>query len=1186
MQIFKEPLLSLDWYNKTSQILQQTSNHQSVRLTGMGDIEKAHIISTLAADFDAAIIIVENDIKAREMVDNYSFFDKNITFFPAKDLIFYQADINGKQMSIDRMKAISQIISGEKITIVTTIDAFMAPMPPISEVLDNQIIIENGSILELDAIAIKLVKMGYTRSAQVENKGEYAIRGGILDIYDLTMDNPVRIELWGDQIDSIRSFDVLSQRSIETLDRIQIFPASEIFLTTALKEKAFHDMNLDAKHMIETFKEAGQMENAKRVGDHIEQLRCQLLEVDMGMNMDSYITYFYDELSSLFDILKNRNTCYFLSEPEKIMSHGGVIELEFREGMKGRLEKGYLLPGQADFLNSLESTAALLQRQKICALSTLIEAKSVFSFDNDFTVSSRSISSYNGSFNMLVSDLKKLKKAGNKVLIISPSRTRAKRLSDDLMNEDVIASFTEDQEKVLQKGEIYTFYGHLKSGFEYPDAGFTVISEADIFGNDKTKKRKKPKFASGTKISGYDDLKVGDYVIHENHGLGVYKGIEKVEMDHVAKDYMKIEYKGGGNLYVLASNFDAVSLYASADAKPPRLNKLGSQEWSKTKSKVQNAVFDVAKELVHLYAVRTEKNGYQFGHDTVWQQEFEEMFPYEETEDQLNAINAAKDDMESTKIMDRLVCGDVGFGKTEVAIRTAFKAVQEGKQVAYLVPTTVLAQQHYTTFKERMSGYPVRVEMLSRFCTAKEIKKTLTDLKKGLVDIVIGTHRLLSKDVIFNDLGLLVIDEEQRFGVAHKEKIKQMKENIDVLTLTATPIPRTLHMSLIGIRDMSLLEEPPLDRLPIQTYVLEYNEEMVREAINRELARNGQVYYVYNRVNDIDLVAARISELVPNARVSFAHGQMKETELEVIMMEFVNHEIDVLVSTTIIETGLDIPNANTMIIHDSDSMGLSQLYQLRGRVGRSNRTSFAFLMYQKGKLLKDVAEKRLAAIKEFTELGSGFKIAMRDLEIRGAGNLLGKTQHGHIEAVGYDLYCKMLEDAVSHEQGIVKTSAFMATVDMDVDAYIPAEYIVNEGQKLDIYKRIATTSCQKDYDDMMDELKDRFGNVPPAAINLLRIALIKQKATDLHLTEVKGKRGRIKLTVNKNAPVIVENIPVFLYEYGGALRFQPAGEPEFILVFETVGLAERDEEILLEKTEELLEKMKMLFDENLINKAE
>ncbi len=768
------------------------------------------------------------------------------------------------------------------------------------------------------------------------------------------------------------------------------------------------------------------------------------------------------------------------------------------------------------------------------------------------------------------------------MLLLSGSRTRAKRLSEDLRDNELAAVYTEDPMREVLPGEVLTYYGHVGKGFEYPMLKFVVLSETDIFGAEKKKKKKK-KLYQGQKIHDFNELKVGDYVVHETHGLGIYRGIEKVEMERVVKDYIKIEYRDGGNLYVLATGLDVIQKYASSDAaKTPKLNKLGTKEWERTKTKVRTAVNEVAKDLVELYALRQQAKGYQFGKDTVWQREFEEMFPFEETEDQLAAIADTKADMESGKIMDRLICGDVGYGKTEIAIRAAFKAVQEGKQVVYLVPTTILAQQHYTTFIQRMKDFPVRIDLMSRFRTPGEQKKTITDLQKGFVDIVIGTHRVLSNDVKFKDLGLLIIDEEQRFGVAHKEKIKKLKENVDVLTLTATPIPRTLHMSLIGIRDMSVLEEAPNDRLPIQTYVMEYNEEMVREAIVRELARGGQVYYVYNRVNNIADIAAGLAKLVPEAAVAFAHGQMKEHELERIMFDFINGDIDVLVSTTIIETGLDISNVNTMIIHDSDNLGLSQLYQLRGRVGRSNRTAYAFLMYKRDKMLKEVAEKRLAAIKEFTDLGSGFKIAMRDLEIRGAGNLLGMRQHGHMEAVGYDMYCKMLNEAVKNLKGISTITDFTTVIDLDVDAFIPPTYIVNEVQKLDIYKRIAGIENEKEREDMKDELLDRFGEIPQSVENLLRIALIRVAAHGLYMMEIKGKNERILFTFRPDAQIDPSGIPALLKKYGSDLAFTAYGNPFFTYKYKKTGLVETDAELLLHMTEELLGEMKSL----LITKAE
>ena len=767
------------------------------------------------------------------------------------------------------------------------------------------------------------------------------------------------------------------------------------------------------------------------------------------------------------------------------------------------------------------------------------------------------------------------------MILLSGSRTRAKRLAEDIREQELSSFYTEDKNHEVKPGEIMLMYGRISQGYEYPMIKFVVISESDIFTAEK-KKRKKRKTYEGQKIQDFTELSVGDYVVHENHGLGIYKGIEQVEIDKVTKDYIKIEYRDNGNLYIPATGLDVIQKYASKDARKPRLNKLGTADWIKTKSRVRSAVDVVATDLVELYASRTEKKGYLYGKDTVWQSEFEEMFPFEETEDQLLAIEATKRDMESTKIMDRLICGDVGYGKTEIAIRAAFKAVQEGKQVVYLVPTTILAQQHYNTFVQRMKDYPVKVDLLSRFRTTTEQKKTVSGLKKGVVDIAIGTHRVLSADVGFKDLGLLIIDEEQRFGVTHKEKIKQLKESVDVLTLTATPIPRTLHMSLIGIRDMSVLEEAPMDRMPIQTFVMEYNEEMIREAISRELARNGQVFYVYNRVNTIADMTAVIRRLIPEANVAYAHGQMKENELERIMFDFINGDIDVLVSTTIIETGLDISNVNTMIIHDSDNMGLAQLYQLRGRVGRSNRTAYAFLMYKKDKLLKEIAEKRLQAIREFTELGSGFKIAMRDLEIRGAGNLLGEKQSGHMEAVGYDLYCKMLNEAVKKKKGIATQEEYSVSVDVNIDAYIPETYIVNEFQKIDVYKRIAGIESEQEREDMTEELTDRFGTVPKPVENLLEIAYLRVLAKEVFVTEIKCEGRTIKFSVYEHAAYENERIPELISRYQGMLSLKVVAKPYFLYQMRK-GMTASAEEMLV-RSREILEDMHCLV-KNLYTKT-
>ncbi len=1182
MQALLAPLKNLAEYDKIRELLK--SGKANVALSGCVDSQKLHIVYGLSDGLKYKVIVTYNDLKAKEIYEEYKFYDRNVMLYPAKDLIFFQADIHGNQLVKERIRTLRRVMEQKPITIITTYAALMTPQVMWEQ--QDVIEVQRGGSLEETALAKQLVAMGYEKSYQVESPGQFSVRGGIIDIYDLTEENPYRIELWGDEVESIRSFDILSQRSIEKLEGIRIYPASEFVLDEERIRSGLAKLEKEAVKQEKIFRDAHQPEEAHRIVTQVKELKEQLLEFMSKVNLESYIRYFYENTVTLPELLgnmaKNNQLAFFVDEPVRAKEQADAIELEFRESMEQRVRKGYILPGQMDILYSGEQVAARVSGYNVITLSTMESKKGYFQSDIKVDVSARNIAPYNNSFEALVKDLKRYRKNGYCVLLLSGSRTRARRLAEDLREQELSAVYTEDPFRQVQPGEIVTYYGHVGKGFEYPWLKFVVLSESDIFGAEK-KKKKKRKLYQGQKINDFNDLKVGDYVVHETHGLGIYRGIEKVEMEKVVKDYMKIEYRDGGNLYILATGLDVIQKYASAEAKKPKLNKLGTKEWERTKTKVRSAVNEVAKDLVELYAVRQASAGYQYGKDTVWQREFEEMFPFEETEDQLLAIADTKADMESSKIMDRLICGDVGYGKTEIAIRAAFKAVQEGKQVVYLVPTTILAQQHYNTFEKRLKDFPIRVDLMSRFRTPTEIKKTITDLQKGFVDIIIGTHRVLSEDVKFKDLGLLIIDEEQRFGVAHKEKIKKLKENLDVLTLTATPIPRTLHMSLIGIRDMSVLEEAPNDRLPIQTFVCEYNEEMVREAIVREMARGGQVYYVYNRVNNIGDIAAQVAKLVPEANVAFAHGQMKEHELERIMFDFINGDIDVLVSTTIIETGLDISNAKTMIIHDSDNLGLSQLYQLRGRVGRSNRTAYAFLMYKRDKMLKEVAEKRLAAIKEFTDLGSGFKIAMRDLEIRGAGNLLGVRQHGHMEAVGYDMYCKMLNEAVKNLKGIPTITDFTTVIDLDVDAFIPGSYIVNETQKLDIYKRIAGIENGKERDDMKDELLDRFGEIPKSVDNLLRIALIRVAAHGLYMTEIKGKNERIAFTFRPDAAIDPAGIPGLLKKYGKDLTFTAYGNPFFTYKYKKTGLVETDAELLLDMTEKLLGEMKELLVEPTIS---
>lgn len=1114
MKALLAPLAELADYEEIRK--NRTKENGMIQISGCVNTQKIHLLSGIGSGCGYKLVVFSNEEKAKKAYEEYLLFGEETYLYPARDLLFYYADIKGKTLTNRRMevlRAIAEKKKEEPVTVITTMDAFLDGIISPDEIQKNRIHITGEDTVDLTKLEQDLTALGYERESQIEAPGQFAVRGGIIDVFPLAEEMPVRIELWGDEIDSIRMFDAKSQRSIENISEITIYPASE---------------------------------------------NC------FGNNgLVSFLKYFPEN-----------ETLLFYDEPHRLQETAETVEAEYTESLKNRADAGMKEEGEEELrVFQTKDIISEMNRYSGIGLTTLESKCGLFKVRSVYTVQAKGVNPYNNSFELLTRDLKRLKRNGYRVVLLSGSRTRAKRLAEDLRDYDLSSFYSEDMQREVKPGEIMAAYGYASEGYEYPMLKFVVISESDIFG--RKKKKKKRKKYEGQRIQDFAELKPGDYVVHENHGIGVYKGIEKIEVEKIVKDYMKIVYAEGGVLYIPVAQMDLIQKYAGADAKKPRLNKLGTIQWGKTKSQVKKAVQIVAKDLVELYAVRQQSEGFVYGPDTVWQKEFEEMFPFEETDDQLQAIEDTKHDMESKKIMDRLICGDVGYGKTEIAIRAAFKAVQEGKQVVCLVPTTILAQQHYNTFVQRLKEFPVRIDLLCRFRSAAEQKKTIEDTKKGFVDILVGTHRVLSKDVVFKDLGLLIIDEEQRFGVTHKEKIKKLKENIDVLTLTATPIPRTLHMSLIGIRDMRVLEEAPNERMPIQTYVMEYNDEMVREAITRELARDGQVYYVYNRVNDIADVAGRIQSLVPDANVAFAHGQMKERELEDIMYDFINGDIDVLVSTTIIETGLDIPNANTMIIQDADRFGLSQLYQLRGRVGRSNRMAYAFLLYQRDKLLKEVAEKRLSAIREFTDLGSGIKIAMRDLEIRGAGNLLGEAQSGHMEAVGYDLYCKMLNEAVRQLKGGPEAETFTTLIDLNVDAYIPEYYIKNEYQKLDIYKRIAAIESEEELEDMTEELIDRFGDIPKKVQQLLVIASLKSLAHSVYVTAIEQKGEEIRFTMYEKAKIDPSGIPKFLDSYKNDLIFR-AEEPPYFLYCRKGRNKKSNTENVLDTVRRILEDLKKL----------
>ena len=1004
----------------------------------------------------------------------------------------------------------------------------------------------------------------------VEEAGQYASRGGLLDIFPLTEENPVRIELWGDEIDSIRYFDAQSQRTKEQIQQVRVYPAAEFVTSPSITRNGLERIEKEAKALEKKLRGIQKNEEASRAARIAKDVRERLEDFGDTSVMEGLCDYFYPDAVSLLDYFPE-GTVFFMDEPSRASQSTKEAEEEFQGSLSHRLEKGSVLPGQAKMLFTGKQIEDRLSARGLVGLTTHSGAKSPYPVCARYEIQAAGCGVYNSNFEMLVKDLTRYKRQKYRIILLCASRTRGQRLARDLTDNGVIAFYSEKEDRILQGGEVMVTYGNTHRGYEYPMLKFAVLSESDIFGHQRKKKRRAQE-RTGKTIASFTSLNPGDYVVHENHGIGIYRGIEKILSDGVQKDYMKIEYAGNSNLYVLATQLDLIQKYAGADAKKPKISKLGGETWSRTKTRVRAAVEEVAQDLVDLYAVRANRKGYAYGPDTSFQTEFEELFPFDETQDQLQAIEETKKDMESSKIMDRLICGDVGYGKTEIAIRAAFKAVCESRQAAFLVPTTILAQQHYNTFLQRMKDYPVRIGMLSRFSSKAEMQQTLKDLASGQVDIVIGTHRLLSADVKFKDLGLLIIDEEQRFGVAHKEKIKKMRSDVDVLTLTATPIPRTLHMSLAGIRDMSVLEEAPQDRLPVQTFVMEYSDETIREAIIREIARGGQVYLVYNHVSTIADMAARVAGLVPEAHVVYTHGRMPANKIEDIMYDFINQEADVLVTTTIIETGLDIANVNTIIICDADRLGLSQLYQLRGRVGRSNRTAYAFLMYRPDRILQDAAEKRLGAIREYTELGSGFRIAMRDLEIRGAGNLLGKAQSGHMAEVGYDLYCKLLNQSVMRLKGESEIrDEFETAIDLNIDAFLPDYYIPNEAQKLDLYKRIASITGEDDYEDMLDELMDRYGEPPANVQNLLKAALIKSMAHDAFLTELTQKGAELRFTFWAKAPINVDKVGPFMGKYKRRMRFVAGADSYFTYALPVTGGVVTD---VLSQAGELIAAMK------------
>ena len=1143
----------------------------AVHLTGVSDPAKSCLIDALSSEKRARLIVTGSESGLQELYSDLQLYDGSVMIYPPKDLIFYEADIHGSLGNSMRTACLRRLVGGDRVTVITTAGSLLTPHMKPEDWASHRIVFRPGDSHDMDLLAKKLVSTGYLRSSMAEEPGQFAIRGGIIDIFGLTDENPVRVEFWGDEVDRISSFDPETQRSVGSLDEAVIYPAASLILTEEDISRGIAVIEKEAEKTVREMRTAFRTKEAHRLTEYVDSIKDSI--GDMGYapgkgSIESLIRYFHRDIAPLISYFPE-DTAVFFDEPARVEEELRSVSAEFKESMERREEAGAILPGQKKLLFSVKETLSSMSGMKVFMLSALDQKQGLRPADLKIDVSSRQTPSYNRDFLALVRDLGRYSKEKYRVVLLTASHSRAKKLAEDLADNGVRAVASGDIERPLVPGEVEVLPGQLSHGFEFPLIGYSVLTDEDIFG--RRKKKRVRRFDGGTRIRDVSDLRAGDYIVHESHGLGIYRGIESVKVDNVLRDYMKLEYRDNGILYVPVNSLNLIQKYISGDSDAaPKLSKLGGQDWSRARQKAKESAYAVAKDLVKLYSDRLKAEGYRYSHDTPWQREFEDSFPFEETEGQAAAIEETKKDMESGKVMDRLILGDVGFGKTEVAIRAAFKAVQDNKQVAFLVPTTILAQQHYSTFVERMKNYPVKIELLSRFRTQTEQKKVVAALEKGQVDIVVGTHRLLSKDVVFKDLGLLVIDEEQRFGVASKEKIKKIRNEVDVLTLSATPIPRTLHMSLSGIRDMSLLSEAPEDRVPIQTFVTEYDEEIVREAVSRELKRGGQVYYVHNAIKDIHEVAENVRKAVPEAVVEYAHGRMEERELEKIMYDFVSGNIDVLVSTTIVESGLDIPNVNTIIVDSSERMGLSQLYQLRGRVGRSNRTAYAFLMYRRERMLKETAEKRLEAIREFTDLGSGYRIAMKDLEIRGAGTVLGHSQSGHMQAVGYDLYIRMLNSAVRDLRGEKPEKEFETSVDLKIDAFIPDDYISSRSVKLSVYREIAAARTAEQRLDTEEELKDRFGPIPKSVMNLLRISLIREQAHSLFMTDVRGGDGRVVMKFLKDADLDPSRLPAVLKEAGGRLSLNLKGAPALVFSYETQEDPAEDGERLLSGLEHML----------------
>ncbi|MFC0190376.1 transcription-repair coupling factor [Fictibacillus aquaticus] len=1125
------------------------------------------------------LILTHNLYQAQKLYEELSGLipENEVYLYPVNDVISSEIAIASPELKSQRLEVLNYWTSHKKGIVVAPAAGLRRFLPPVELWKQSGISLEVGHDIDLDKMLLQLIAMGYERSPMVQSPGEFSLRGGILDIYPLTEKQPLRIELFDTEVDSIRYFDGETQRSGDKVQTFEIGPAQELLLYEEHYKRAAAAIEERLAATLKSLKD-----------DQIKEILVQNIEYEAGRMKDQesfqgmfkYASLFYEQPASLLDYMPE-NSVIIMDEAGRIQETNNQLDKDEAEWETALLEHG-------EFLRDVRVSPDVKLpgdkvKQPIIYMSLFLRHVPHTQPQNIINVECKSMQNFHGQLHLLKGEMDRWKKKGNAVVFTAVNKERADRLESVLQDYEIEAAQIKDDTELKTKGA-QIVNADLSSGFESVKQKLVVITEEEVFTKKVRRPARKQKMTNAERIKSYSELKTGDYVVHVNHGIGKYLGIETLEIKGVHKDYLHIKYAGKDNLYVPVEQIDQVQKYVGSEGKEPKIYSLGGSDWKKVKSKVKSSVQDIADDLIKLYAEREASRGHSFAEDSVEQREFEGSFPYQETDDQLRAIDEIKKDMESVRPMDRLLCGDVGYGKTEVAIRAAFKAIMDGKQVAFLVPTTILAQQHYETFRERFSEFPITIGSLSRFRSKKEQNEVIKGLNAGTVDIAIGTHRLLSKDIQYRDLGLLIIDEEQRFGVTHKEKIKTLKANIDVLTLTATPIPRTLHMSMLGVRDLSVIETPPENRFPVQTYVMDYNGSLVREAIEREMGRGGQVYFLYNRVDSIERMAEQISMLVPDSRVGYAHGQMSENELESTMLDFLEGNLDVLVSTTIIETGVDIPNVNTLIVYDADKMGLSQLYQLRGRVGRSNRVAYAYFTYQRDKVLTEVAEKRLQAIKEFTELGSGFKIAMRDLSIRGAGNLLGAQQHGFIDSVGFDLYSQMLEEAIEERKGN-KPAEEKALFEMniEIDAYLPSQYIEDEKQKIDIYKQVRAVKTLKDVDDLQEELIDRFGDYPTEVECLLLAAAIRVRAKKEGFANIEQKGDLVTMTLKPETAKTIHGGKIFeVANKIGRFMTLDATKGQFKVLIQRKRLKDLE---LLKAMEKLLKEMKNVKQEKSVSQS-